>query len=73
MDGAVIVDDLLDLPYPAFGTDEQIAGHLVRIRGETGASCIGVFPPSHGRVRAGPEPPGQIVAGRLIPNSADPP
>lgn len=44
IDGEVTVDDLLDSPYLAFGTDGQIAEHLVRVREETGASYIGVFP-----------------------------
>jgi probable F420-dependent oxidoreductase len=44
MDGEVTVDDLLDSPYLAFGTSEQIAEHLVRVREETGASYITVFP-----------------------------
>lgn len=43
-DGEVTVEDLLDSPYLAFGTDDQIAEHLRRIREETGASYIGVFP-----------------------------
>ena len=44
IDGEVTVDDLLDSPYLAFGTDEQIAEHLIRVREETGASYIAVFP-----------------------------
>lgn len=43
-DGEVTVDDLLDSPYLAFGTDEEIAEHIVRVREETGASYIGVMP-----------------------------
>jgi probable F420-dependent oxidoreductase len=43
-DGEVTVEDLLDSPYLAFGTEEQIAEHLTRIREETGASYISVFP-----------------------------
>jgi probable F420-dependent oxidoreductase len=44
IDGELTVDDLLDSPYLAFGTAEQIAEHLLRIRQETGASYIGVLP-----------------------------
>jgi len=43
VDGQMTVDDLLDSPYLAFGTGEQIAEHLVRVREETGASYFGVF------------------------------
>jgi probable F420-dependent oxidoreductase len=43
-DGEVTIEDLLDSPYLAFGTDQQIAEHLIRIREETGASYISVFP-----------------------------
>jgi probable F420-dependent oxidoreductase len=44
IDGELTVDDLLDSPYLLFGTAEQIAEHLMRVREETGASYIGVFP-----------------------------
>ncbi|MGN6794262.1 MAG: TIGR03621 family F420-dependent LLM class oxidoreductase [Streptosporangiaceae bacterium] len=44
IDGEVTVDDLLDSPYLLFGTQEQIAEHLQRVREETGASRITVFP-----------------------------
>jgi probable F420-dependent oxidoreductase len=44
VDGEVTVEDLLDSPYLAFGTSEQIAEHLIRVREQTGASYIGVFP-----------------------------
>jgi hypothetical protein len=37
-DGDVSTDDLLTSPYLAFGTEEQITEHIVRIREETGAS-----------------------------------
>jgi len=43
-DGEVTADDLLDSPYFAFGTDKDIAEHLVAIREETGASYVVVFP-----------------------------
>jgi probable F420-dependent oxidoreductase len=44
IDGELTVDDLLDSPYLLFGTDAQIAEHLLRVRDETGASYISVFP-----------------------------
>jgi hypothetical protein len=44
MDGEVTIDDLLDSPHPLFGTREQIAEHLERVREETGASRISLFP-----------------------------
>jgi probable F420-dependent oxidoreductase len=44
VDGEVTLDDLLDSPYLAFGTPEQIAEHLIRIRENTGASYITVLP-----------------------------
>jgi len=44
IDGEVTVDDLLDSPYLLFGTHEQISEHLERVREETGASRITVFP-----------------------------
>jgi hypothetical protein len=44
IDGEVTVDDLLDSPYLLFGTHEQIAEHLERLREEAGASRITVFP-----------------------------
>jgi alkanesulfonate monooxygenase SsuD/methylene tetrahydromethanopterin reductase-like flavin-dependent oxidoreductase (luciferase family) len=44
IDGEVSVDALLDSPYLAFGTDKDIAEHLLRIREETGASYIVVLP-----------------------------
>jgi probable F420-dependent oxidoreductase len=43
-DGELTVEDLLDSPYLAFGTEAQIADHLLRVREETGASYISVFP-----------------------------
>jgi probable F420-dependent oxidoreductase len=44
IDGEVSVDDLLDSPYLAFGTEADIAEQIIRVREETGASSIGVFP-----------------------------
>ncbi len=44
LDAEVTADDLLDSPYLAFGTDDDIAEHLVRLREETGASYFGIFP-----------------------------
>jgi probable F420-dependent oxidoreductase len=44
VDGEITVEDLLDCPYLMFGTEEQIADQLRRIRDETGVSYIGVFP-----------------------------
>jgi probable F420-dependent oxidoreductase len=44
IDGELTADDLLDSPYLLFGTGEQIAEHLMRVREETGASYIAVFP-----------------------------
>jgi len=44
IDGEVTVDGLLDSPYLAFGTDAQIAEHLLRVREETGASYVCVLP-----------------------------
>ena len=44
MDAEVTVDDLLDSPYLLFGTEDEIAEQLVRVREETGASYFGVFP-----------------------------
>ena len=44
MDREMTVDDLLASPYLAFGTDDEIAEHLVHVREETGASHSGVFP-----------------------------
>jgi probable F420-dependent oxidoreductase len=44
VDGEVTVDDLLDSPYLAFGTGAQIVEHLLRVREETGASYLSVFP-----------------------------
>jgi hypothetical protein len=44
IDGELTADDLLDSPYLLFGTDEQIAEHLINVREETGASYIAVFP-----------------------------
>jgi probable F420-dependent oxidoreductase len=44
IDGPVTADDLLDSPYVLFGTEEQVAQQLLRLREETGASYIAVFP-----------------------------
>ena len=44
IDGELTADDLMDSPYLLFGTGEQIAEHLIRVREETGASYITVFP-----------------------------
>lgn len=44
VDGQVTVEDLLDSPYLMFGTHEQIADQLRRVRDETGVSYLGVFP-----------------------------
>jgi probable F420-dependent oxidoreductase len=44
MDAEVTVDDLLDSPHVLFGTDDEIAEQLARLREETGASYLGVFP-----------------------------
>jgi len=44
IDGELTADDLLDSPYLAFGTEAQIAEHLLRVREETRASYLGVFP-----------------------------
>ena len=41
----ITVDDLLDSPYLAFGTHQQIAEHLRSVREQTGASYIAVLPP----------------------------
>jgi hypothetical protein len=38
LDSAVTADDLLESPYLAFGTEEEIAEHLLRVREETGTS-----------------------------------
>jgi probable F420-dependent oxidoreductase len=43
LDGEVTVDDLLESPYLAFGTDKDIAEHLLRIREQTGVSYFGVM------------------------------
>jgi probable F420-dependent oxidoreductase len=43
VDGEVTDDDLLDSPYLAFGTGDQIAEQLLRVREETGASYIGML------------------------------
>jgi probable F420-dependent oxidoreductase len=44
LDGEITADDLLDSPYFAFGTHDEITEHLLRIREETGASYYSVFP-----------------------------
>jgi probable F420-dependent oxidoreductase len=44
LDEEVTADDLLDSPYFAFGTNDDIAEHLVRVREDTGTSYFGVFP-----------------------------
>jgi len=44
VDGQVTVEDLLNSPYLLFGTHQQIAGQLHRIREETGASYLAVMP-----------------------------
>jgi probable F420-dependent oxidoreductase len=44
LDGEITADDLLESPYFAFGTHDEIAEHLLRVREETGASYFSVFP-----------------------------
>jgi probable F420-dependent oxidoreductase len=45
VDKELTVDDLLDSPYLAFGTHQQIAEHLKSVREQTGASYVAVLPP----------------------------
>lgn len=45
VDTELTVDDLLDSPYLAFGTHQQMAEHLKSVREQTGASYIAVLPP----------------------------
>jgi probable F420-dependent oxidoreductase len=44
VDGQLTVEDLLDSPYLMFGTHQQIAGQLRRIRDETGMSYLAIMP-----------------------------
>jgi alkanesulfonate monooxygenase SsuD/methylene tetrahydromethanopterin reductase-like flavin-dependent oxidoreductase (luciferase family) len=44
LDGEITADDLLESPYFAFGTVDEIAEHLLRVREETGVSYFSVFP-----------------------------
>jgi probable F420-dependent oxidoreductase len=44
LDGEITAEDLLESPYFAFGTEDEITEHLLRIREETGASYFSVFP-----------------------------
>jgi len=44
LDGELTLDEALNSPYLAFGTEAQIAEHLQRVREETGASYVTVFP-----------------------------
>ena len=44
LDAEMTVDDLLDSPYLLFGTEDEMAEQLVRVREETGASYFGIFP-----------------------------
>lgn len=46
VDGPLTVEDLLDSPFVMFGTHQQIADQLRRVRDETGASYFAVFPES---------------------------
>lgn len=44
LDAEVSVDDLLDSPYLAFGTEADIVEQILRVREETGVSYITLFP-----------------------------
>jgi alkanesulfonate monooxygenase SsuD/methylene tetrahydromethanopterin reductase-like flavin-dependent oxidoreductase (luciferase family) len=45
VDKELTVDDLLDSPYLAFGTHQQVAEHLKNVREQSGASYVAVLPP----------------------------
>jgi probable F420-dependent oxidoreductase len=44
MDGEVTVEDLLTSPYLAFGTETEIAEHVLRLQEQAGITNITIFP-----------------------------